>query len=61
MVTYVYNTMIDPVTITILVTTIVASFAQALQMYLDYKKAQAQGHDIYQKTFVSSCCSTNTN
>lgn len=50
--------MFDPVMITILVTTVFSSAAQILQMYLDYKKAQAQGHS-YAKHFESNCCSIN--
>lgn len=50
--------MIDPITITTLVTVIFTSLTQVIQLYFDYKVNRKQGHDDVYKVYESNCCNT---
>ncbi len=48
---------IEPVSITILITTALSGLAQLIQMYLDYHHAQEKGNNYF-GGLQSNCCTT---
>lgn len=52
--------MADPILISVLVASIGGIITQVVQIYLDYKAHQQQGHDYF-KSFSSNCCTTIVN
>jgi hypothetical protein len=52
--------MVEALSIVTLVTVIITGCTQLVQMYIDYKVHQKQGHtDVYStRQFQSNCCST---